>query len=68
MVITQSIADKLFPGGDAVGQVLTMNGARYQVVGVYAPIKSPLLTSLGGSDYIGDPVHDVLSRGKRAAR
>ena len=55
VVLTQSIADKLFPGSDAVGKVIEMNGARYQVAGVYAPIKSPLLTSLGGSDFIAIP-------------
>ncbi len=53
--LSQSVADKFFPNGDAVGKELTMNGGRYTVIGVYAPIKSPLVTSLGGSDFIAIP-------------
>ncbi len=55
VAISQTVADKFFPNGNAVGHVLTMNGDRYLIVGVYAPIKSPLLTSLGGSDFIVIP-------------
>jgi putative ABC transport system permease protein len=55
VTVSQSIADKFFPGQPAVGHVLTMNGARYRVVGVYAPITSPLVTSIAGSDYIVIP-------------
>jgi putative ABC transport system permease protein len=55
VALSQSVADKFFPNQSAVGRVLTMNGARYQVVGVYAPISSPLLNSLAGSDYIVIP-------------
>jgi putative ABC transport system permease protein len=53
--VSQSIADKFFPNGDAVGHILTINNARYELVGVYAPIKSPLITSLGGNDFIVIP-------------
>ncbi len=55
VVVSQSVADKFFPNGGAVGHVFTMNGGRYLIVGVYAPIKSPLLNSLGGSDFIAIP-------------
>ncbi|MBV8639597.1 MAG: ABC transporter permease [Candidatus Eremiobacteraeota bacterium] len=55
VAISQTVADKFFPNGGAVGHVLTMNANRYLIVGVYAPIKSPLLTSLGGSDFIAVP-------------
>ncbi|HTV75116.1 MAG TPA: FtsX-like permease family protein, partial [Candidatus Acidoferrales bacterium] len=40
---------------DAVGKDLTMNGARYTVVGVYNPIKSPFITALSGNDFIAIP-------------
>ena len=53
--LSESVAAKFFPNGDAVGKDLTMNGARYTVIGVYAPIKSPLLSSLGGNDFIAVP-------------
>jgi putative ABC transport system permease protein len=55
VTISQSIADKFFPNQEAVGRILTMNGARYLVVGVYAPITSPLVTSIAGQDYIVIP-------------
>jgi putative ABC transport system permease protein len=55
VAISQSVADKFFPGQSAIGRVLTMNGARYQIIAVYAPLTSPLLTSLGGADYIVIP-------------
>ena len=55
VAISQSVAGKFFPGGDAVGNELTMNGARYTVVGVYAPIASPWITSIAGSDFIVIP-------------
>jgi putative ABC transport system permease protein len=55
VAVSQSVADKFFPGGDAIGQELTMNGERYTVVGVYAPISSPWLTSIAGSDFIVIP-------------
>ena len=55
VVISQSVADKFFPNHDAVGKSLTMDNARYTVVGVYDPIKSPFITSLSGNDYIAIP-------------
>lgn len=55
VALSQSVADTFFPGGGAVGRELTMNGSRYTVVGVYAPIASPLLTSIVGNDYIVIP-------------
>ncbi len=55
VVVSQSVADKFFPNGDALGKELTMNGARYTLVGVYNPIKSPFITSLSGNDFIAIP-------------
>ncbi|HTX56313.1 MAG TPA: ABC transporter permease [Candidatus Acidoferrales bacterium] len=53
--LSQSVADHFFPNHDAVGKDLTMNGARYTVVGVYNPIKSPFITALSGNDFIAIP-------------
>jgi putative ABC transport system permease protein len=55
VAVSQSVADKYFPHQPAVGRVLDINGNRYQIVGVYAPFTSPLLTSLAGSDYLVIP-------------
>ena len=55
VALSQSVANKFFPQGGAVGHVLTINGARYEIVGVYAPIKSPLLNSIAGADFIAIP-------------
>jgi putative ABC transport system permease protein len=55
VVLSQSVADRFFPNHDAVGKALTMNGARYTVVGVYNPITSPFITALGGNDYVAIP-------------
>ena len=55
VVLSQSVADRFFPRHDALGKELTMNGARYTVVGVYNPIKSPFITMLSGSDFIAIP-------------
>ncbi|HVA26578.1 MAG TPA: FtsX-like permease family protein, partial [Candidatus Baltobacteraceae bacterium] len=55
VVISLSVADKFFPARDAIGKALTLDGSRYTVIGVYDTIKSPLLTSLGGNDFIAMP-------------
>ena len=55
VVLSQSVADRFFPNRDALGKELTMNGARYTVVGVYNPIKSPFITALSGNDFIAIP-------------
>jgi putative ABC transport system permease protein len=55
VVISQSVADRFFPGGDAVGKELTMNAGRYTIVGVYNPIRSPFITALSGNDFIAVP-------------
>ncbi len=55
VVVSQSVADRFFPNGDALGKELTMNGGRYTIVGVYNPIKSPFITALSGNDFIAVP-------------
>jgi putative ABC transport system permease protein len=55
VAISQNVADKFFPQGSALGNELTIDSARYTVVGVYAPFSSPMLTSIVGSDYIVIP-------------
>jgi putative ABC transport system permease protein len=39
VVLGSSLADALFPAGDAVGRQMMMDGAEYTVVGVFAPAK-----------------------------
>jgi putative ABC transport system permease protein len=46
LVIGQTVADALFPGTDAVGQLVTVGGALFTVTGVLAEKSS----SIGGSD------------------
>jgi putative ABC transport system permease protein len=53
--MTYDIADKYFPNGNAVGNFLTINGSRYEVVGVYAPISGSLFNSLAGTAQIYIP-------------
>jgi putative ABC transport system permease protein len=36
-VVGQTVTQELFPGQDPVGQSMTVNGARYEVIGVLAP-------------------------------
>ncbi|HEX8805591.1 MAG TPA: ABC transporter permease [Candidatus Aquilonibacter sp.] len=55
VVLSQSVADRFFPNHDAVGKALTMNAARYTVVGVYNPITSPFITALSGNDFVAIP-------------
>ena len=55
VVVSQSVADRFFPNGDALGKELTMNAGRYTIVGVYNPIKSPFITALSGNDFIAIP-------------
>ena len=55
VVVSQSVADRFFPNGDALGKELTMNAGRYTIVGVYNPIKSPFITALSGNDFIAVP-------------
>lgn len=39
VLLGSSLADALFPSGDAVGRQMMMDGAEYTVVGVFAPAK-----------------------------
>jgi putative ABC transport system permease protein len=53
--LTYDLADKYFPNGNAVGGWLSINGSRYEVVGVYAPISGSLFNSLAGTGQIYIP-------------
>jgi putative ABC transport system permease protein len=53
--MTYDMADKYFPNGNAVGSWITINGSRYAIVGVYAPINGSLFNSLAGTGQIYIP-------------
>ena len=38
VLVNQKMADKLFAGGEAVGNLIRLNGKQFQVIGVYNPI------------------------------
>lgn len=55
VTMTYDMADKYFPNGNAVGSWITINGSRYAIVGVYAPITGNLFNSLAGTGQIYIP-------------
>lgn len=55
VVLSEPLADRFFPGGDAVGQEIRIGGYRFTVVGVYDKLKSALLSNAGGDDYVDVP-------------
>ena len=55
VVLSEPLADRFFPSGDAVGQEVRIGGYRFAVVGVYDKLKSALLSNAGGDDYVDVP-------------
>jgi len=55
VVLSEPLADRFFPGGDAVGQEIRIGGYRFTVVGVYDKLKSALLSNAGGDNYVDVP-------------
>ncbi len=43
------------PTGEALGSTVRINGTRFRVIGVYAPLSSSIFTSIGGNDYAEIP-------------
>jgi putative ABC transport system permease protein len=54
-LLTGPLADRLFPGAPALGQVARVGGMRCTIVGVYAELKGGLFNSVGGSEFVELP-------------
>jgi putative ABC transport system permease protein len=61
-MIGASVAEALFPDGRAVGKTLTMDGAEYTVVGVYAKAKGGFFGENGMDNAMDIPLHTAESR------
>ena len=55
VVLSEPLADRFFPNGNAIGQEIRIGGYRFAVVGVYDKLKSALLSNAGGDDYVDVP-------------
>ncbi len=76
-VIGADLADELFPGADALGQVIRVAGRRFEVVGVQARLGSSGGTSLDRSVWMplttfervygAPPTLNIFARAERAA-
>jgi putative ABC transport system permease protein len=63
VVLTADLAEKYFPAGSAVGSFMTVNGSRFQVIGVYSPISGSLFSSIAGSGVLFIPystLHNMI--------
>ncbi len=54
-LMSQALERRFFGGGQALGQVLRINGVRFRVIGVYDDLKASLFSNAGASDYIEIP-------------
>jgi putative ABC transport system permease protein len=54
-LMSQSLERRFFGGGQALGQVLRINGVRFRVIGVYDDLKASLFSNVGASEYIEIP-------------
>lgn len=61
-VLGHNIAEALFPGGGAVGETVTVNGADYTVVGVFAPAKGGFFGENGLDRQIDIPLETARLR------
>ncbi|GAC1391455.1 MAG: ABC transporter permease [Vulcanimicrobiaceae bacterium] len=49
------LAQKFFPNQQVLGNFLTINGTRFEVIGVYDPFKSSIFSSGGGGTFVEIP-------------
>ncbi|GAC1652242.1 MAG: ABC transporter permease [Vulcanimicrobiaceae bacterium] len=49
------LAEKFFPGSPATGNFLDVNGTRFEIIGVYDPLKGSLFNSGGGNTFMEIP-------------
>jgi putative ABC transport system permease protein len=61
-VIGSNVAESLFPGGNAVGRTLMMDGAEYTVIGVYAKAKGGFFGENGMDNAIVLPLRTAQNR------
>jgi len=62
VMLGHSVAEALFPEGNAVGGSLMMDGAEYTVVGVYAKAKGGFFGENGMDNAVNLPLHTAESR------
>ena len=53
--IAGPLADRLFHGAPALGQVIRAGGSRCTVIGVYAELKGGFFNSIGGNEFVEMP-------------
>jgi len=61
-IIGASVAEALFPAGDAVGRSLMMDGAEYTVIGVYAKAKGGFFGENGQDNALDIPLRTAMTR------
>ena len=62
VVLGASVADALYPDGQAVGRTVMMDGAEYTVVGVYAKAKGGFFGENGQDNDFAIPLHTAHAR------
>jgi putative ABC transport system permease protein len=62
VMIGDSVAEALFPDGRAIGNSITMDGAEYMVVGVYAKAKGGFFGENGMDNAVDMPLHTARTR------
>ena len=62
VMIGASVAEALFPDGRAVGKTFMMDGAEYDVIGVYAKAKGGFFGENGMDNSVDMPLHTAATR------
>jgi putative ABC transport system permease protein len=62
VVLGASVADALYPDGQAVGRTVMMDGAEYTVIGVYAKAKGGFFGENGQDNVFVIPLHTAHAR------
>ena len=61
-MIGDSVAEALFPDGNAIGNTIMMDGAEYAIVGVYAKAKGGFFGENGMDNAVDIPLHTARTR------
>jgi len=62
VVLGHSVAEALFPGGNAIDRTIMLDGAEYSVIGVYAKAKGGFFGENGMDNALEMPLHTARSR------